>query len=103
MKSLNGVVIRTITVNGQQCRGLIDTGCSRTVVSPKITIEPEKIVARSKGVILSFDGQAVPHDGEADVAVEMAGKKVIVRALRCSRVLGGTDVIVGMDVLTSMW
>ena len=97
---MKGVVIQTIQVNGKECKGLIDTGCSRTVVSPKINVKPEAIVAHSRGEILSFDGQAVPHDGEADVAIEMAGRKVIVRAIMCARVLEGTDVIVGMDVLS---
>ena len=87
-------------MNGKECKGLIDTGCSRTVVSPKINVKPEAIVAHSRGEILSFDGQAVPHDGEADVAIEMAGRKVIVRAIMCARVLEGTDVIVCMDVLS---
>ena len=62
--------IKTITVNGQKCRGLIDTGCSRSVVSPKIMIKPETIVAHSSGVILSFDGKAVPHDGEPSGALK---------------------------------
>ena len=97
---MKGVVIQTIKVNGKQCKGLIDTGCSRTIVSPKINIKPETIVAHSRGKILSFNGQEVPHDGEADVAIEMAGRKVIVRAIMCARVLEGTDVIVGMDVLS---
>ena len=34
------------------------------------------------------------------MAIEMAGRKVIVRAIMCARVLEGTDVIVGMDVLS---
>ena len=97
---MKGVVIRTIQVNGKEYKGLIDTGCSRTVVSPKINVKPEAIISHSRGKILSFDGQAVPHDGEADVAIEMAGRKVIVRAIMCARVLEGTDVIVGMDVLS---
>ena len=65
---LSGVVIRTIKVNGQECRGLIDTGCSTSIISPQIHVEPEKIIAR-KGTILSFEGKAVPHGREADVTV----------------------------------
>ena len=68
-------------MNGKEYKGLIDTGCSRTVVSPKINVKPEAIIVHSRGKILSFDGQAVPHDGEADMAIEMAGQKVIVRAI----------------------
>ena len=33
------------------------------------------------------------------MAIEMAGRTVIVRAIMCARVVEGTDVIVGMDVL----
>ena len=97
---MKGGVIQTVKVNGKECKGLIDTGCSRTIVSPKVNVRPESIVAHSRGEILSFNGQAVPHDGEAVVAIEMAGRKVMVRAIMCARVLEGTDVIVGMDVLS---
>ena len=97
---MKGVVIRKIQVNGKEYKVLIDTGCSRTVVSPKIDVKPEAIIAHSRGKFLSVDGQVVPHDGEADVAIEMAERKVIVRAIMCARVLEGTDVIVGMDVLS---
>ena len=97
---MEGGVIQTVKVNGKECKGLIDTGCSRTIVSPKVNVRPESIVAHSRGEILSFNGQAVPHDGEAVVAIEMAGQKVMVRAIMCARVLEGTDVIVGMDVLS---
>ena len=87
-------------VDGQVCRGLIDAGCSRTLLSPKIKINPNQICAQSNGIILSFSGQRVPHEGEATVAVELAGCPVTVRAVRCGRVLLGVDVIVGMDVLS---
>ena len=48
-RHLKGVVIQTIKVNGKEYKGLIDTGCSRTVVSPKINVKPDEIVAHSKG------------------------------------------------------
>ena len=93
------MVLRTIRVNGQECNGLIDTGCSKTILSPQIHVEPKKIIAQ-KGTVLSFDGKAIPHEGEAEVTVEMAGRTITVRALRCARVVSGADVIVGMDVLS---
>ena len=89
-------MIRTIRVDGQVCRGLIDTGCSRNLLSPKIKINPDQICAQSGEIILSFSGQTVPHEGEATVAVELAGRPVTVRAVKCGRVLLGVDVIVGM-------
>ena len=92
-------MIRTIRVNGQEFKGFIDTGCSKTILSPQVYVEPDKIIAQ-KGTVISFNGKAVPHEGEADVTIEMAGRTVTVRALRCARVVGGTDVIVGMDVLS---
>ena len=59
-------MIRTIRVNGQECKGLIDTGCSKTILSPQIQVEREKIIAQ-KGTVLSFDGKGIPHEGEAEV------------------------------------
>ena len=49
---------------------------------------------------MSFNGQSVPHEGEADVTIEMAGREVKVRAIRYSRIVAGADAIVGMDVLS---
>ena len=78
---------------------MIDTGCSKTILSPNITVNPDKIVER-EGTVLSFDGKAVPHEGEAEVIIEMAGRPVAVQALMCPRVVSGADIIVGMDVLS---
>ena len=97
---MSGVLIRTIRVNGQLCNGLIDTGCSRSIISTKIKVSPDKVFAHSRGEILGFNGQSVPHEGEADVTVEMAGREVKVRAIRYSRIVAGADAIVGMDVLS---
>ena len=69
-QSLKGVMIRTIRVDGQVCRGLIDTGCSRTLLSPKIKINPDQICSQSGGIILSFRGQTVPHEA----GIQLAGK-----------------------------
>ena len=93
-------MIRTIKVNGQLCKGLVDTGCSRSIISPRIKVLPDKVFAHSGGEILSFNGQAVPHEGEAEVTFEIAGREVTVRAIRYSRIIAGADVIVGMDVLS---
>ena len=62
LQQVSGVVLRTIRVNGQKCNGLIDTGCSKTILSPQIHVEPEKIIAQ-KGTVLSFDGKAISHEG----------------------------------------
>ena len=67
-----GVIIKSIKINGHSCKALIDTGCSRTLISPSIQINPEKFYAQSQGSIWSFDGQKVPHVGEAQVVVDVA-------------------------------
>ena len=92
-------MIRTIRVNGQECKGLIDTGCSKTILSPQIHVEPDKIIAQ-KGTVLSFYGKAIPHEEEAEVTIKMAERTIAVRALRRARVMSGADVIIGMDVLS---
>ena len=87
-------MIQKIRVNGQQCSGLIDTGCSRSIVSPKIFGLADKVNAHSKGEIFSFDGRAVPHEGEVEVLIEVAGRPVRVNAIRCAKVIEGADCIV---------
>ena len=96
---VGGVIIQTICVNGRLCKGLIDTGCSRSIISPRIKVFPDKVFAHSRGEILSFNGQTIPHEGKAEVTVEMAGRKVTVWAIRYSRIIAGADIIIGMDVL----
>ena len=69
-------------------------------ITPSVKINPGSFNVRSIGIIWSFDGQLVPHVGETDVVVDLAGRPVAVRVLCCFRVLPGIDAIVGMDVLS---
>ena len=60
-------MVTAVKVNGKSYRGLVDTGCSRTLLSPHIQINPRCFYAQAptRGVIFSFNGEPVPHRGEA--------------------------------------
>ena len=90
-----------VKVDGERYKGLIDSGCSRSIIGPKVRINTNACYLRSRGSVFSFDGRPVPHQGEAVVDIDLVGVPVRVTALCCGSVLPGIDVIVGMDVLNS--
>ena len=85
-------------MNGEGARGLIDSGCSRTILGPGVKIH-NRFYSPCNSFILGFDGSQVPVAGEAQVELSFAGKPVVVRALVSRRLLPGVNVIVGLDVL----
>ena len=94
-ETADGIVIQTITVNGSQYEGLIDTGCSRTILSPSVKIKNiDSSSVRSNKFIVGFDGKKVRHLGEVEVQVVLAGRPVHVRAIRCGQVLPWVQVII---------
>ena len=73
---------------------LVDTGCTRTIVSQTI------VDGEGRGVeITLMDGRAVRSAGEARVAIEIDREEFLVECVVMSRVVPGFDVILGIDVL----
>ena len=95
------LVIEDVHINGTRVRGLIDSGASRTIVGPHIPLDRGRSRCRpvGRGCVLGFDGTQVRIKEEADATVGLAGRTVTVPVLRAYSLLGGVDVIVGMDVL----
>ena len=81
-----------ITVNGQPCRALVDTGCEETVVYVGCVRQWEKRETNMTAV----NGSVVKCCGWADVCLEAQGRRAAVRAVVVEERLMGVDVLLGM-------
>ena len=93
------LVIEDVSINGKRVRGLIDSGASRTIIGPHVSLGRKFRRSKGYGHVLGFDGARVRVREEAEATVGLAGRSVTVPVLRAYSLLGGVDVIVGMDVL----
>ena len=66
-----------ITVNGQPCRALVDTGCEKTVVYVGCVLQWEK----RETSMTAVNGSVVKCCGWADVCLEAQGRRAAVRAV----------------------
>ena len=85
----------TLTVNGKQCKGLLDTGATRTLIT-------EDIVSASRPsptLLKAYDGNTVMTLGVADV-IARAGDKFC--SCTCFVVPAGRTVLFGQDVITKL-
>lgn len=84
-------------VNGQPVRALVDTGCSKSMVSIHVSS------SRGRGCeVTTFDGGKVGCLGEAEVSLEVDGRRLRVECVVTERLLGGIDAILGMDAIDSL-
>ena len=89
-----------LIVNGKQTVGLVDTGCSKSVVRRGIIDEGKILTGESS--ITMMDGSVCSGREKAEVNLEIEGKK---RRLECIVVdkLGiDGDILIGCDVLRDM-
>ena len=85
----------TLTVNGKQCKGLLDTGATRTLITEDIMSASRP----SPTVLKAYDGNTVMTLGVADVVVK-AGDKFC--SCTCFVVPPGRIVLFGQDVITKL-
>ena len=91
---LNRVPVIEIEVNGKKGLALVDTGCSRTMVKGKL-----QDVQTAETSVLAVDGREVKCLGYDRVSLRI-GKEACDMSVRVAETLvGGVDVIVGMDVI----
>ena len=83
-----------VGIDGKECVGLVDTGCSQTIVSSRLlssTNNPKRIVA--------VDGRVVRCEGEMDCSLIVSGIRVKVKCVILKNLLDGVDVVLGLDVI----
>ena len=86
---------RTLTVNGKHCRGLLDTGATRTLITPDIVAATRP----SHTVLKAYDGTPVTTLGVADVTISSDSKSC---TCTCFVVPTGQTVLFGQDVIVQL-
>ena len=86
---------RTLTVNGKRCRGLLDTGATRTLIITDIVAATRP----SHTVLKAYDGTAVATFGVADVTISSGNKSC---TCTCLVVPTGQTVLFGQDVIVQL-
>ncbi|QQP49389.1 Putative LOC101234602 [Caligus rogercresseyi] len=87
--------LRRLTINGREVMGLIDTGCTQTILGPSFI----NLSKRGRFPVTAFDGNVIHCDGSASVVVMLGGVSTRVECLISSKMIEGVDAIIGTDVL----
>lgn len=82
----------TLKVNGIDCKGLMDTGASRTLLTEDVV----RAQRSSPAVLRAYDGSPVTTLGVADVVIEKGQKSY---SCSCFVVPTGRTVLFGQDVI----
>jgi len=88
----------TVTVQGHSRRALIDTGCSNTMIRAGLVEKWTGDAVQAS----AFDGRTVECKGTAQIEMEVDGEKVSTRATVIDHIVGGIDVLIGMDVIRQL-
>ena len=83
-----------VSVSGTRARGLLDTGCSRTIIKSHLA---SKWFGRSH--VRAFDGFASECKGFAWVDVKMNGISAKVTVIVAEKLIEGIDAVIGIDVM----
>ena len=81
-------------VNGRPVRALVDTGCTKSMVSVSVSG-----VRGHRCEVTTFDGGRVGCLGGAKVSLEVGGRRLSVECIVAERLLDGISAILGMDVI----
>ena len=88
----------TIEVSGHgQKNALVDTGCSRTIVSSSLC----ECSNYNQGHIVTVDGSEVSH-GVGDITAIIDGHKLNLKCFVLKEVISEYDIILGMDVVSRL-
>lgn len=87
-----------VRVRGQRVvKALVDTGCTKTVVSSHLVGKCEGEV-----YVIAFDGSRVKCRGRREVTLNVCGTEMIVDTIITDRIFGGVEMVLGMDVINRM-
>lgn len=91
-----------VVINGKRRRGLLDTGCSRTILSNSaLGYDCRQRINRKSHAITMMNGSEQSCGEVADVSIEIKGQHVQLNCL-VSDILQGTDVLLGMDLVVAL-
>lgn len=91
---LDALPIIDILIGNKPVRGLVDTGCSTSVVHSRHVPQ-----CRGEIYIHAFDGSQIKCKGADWVKLRVNGKDVTVRAVVSDQLVNGVDVVLGVDVI----
>ena len=86
-----------MSLNGRACLGLVDTGCSQTIVRSNLVGKP-----LHPKEILTVDGRIAQCEGEILCNLVVQGREVSINCLAMKRMIRGVDVILGLDVIGNL-
>ena len=81
-------------VNECSARGLVDSGCTRTIVHSKFAC-----CVVGEFFIYAFDGRQVRCKGSSVIKLVIDGRQLSVHAVVSDTVINGVDVVIGLDVI----
>ena len=82
-------------MTGMRATALIDTGCTTTLLSPKLT----RGCGGSRTTIRTVDGTEVKCRGTRQIEIELGGERLTTKAIIMERLINDIDIIIGMDVI----
>lgn len=94
---LNKVPVVEVQIDGRRGVALVDTGCSRTMVRGG-----SQEAKRADTSVLAVDGRKVQCLGYKNVNLRVGGATVHVSVRVIDELVGGVDVILGMDVIDKL-
>ena len=92
---LEALPLINVCVQGKQFKALVDTGCSKSVLSPKVCKSWKKI----RQYVVTVDGSQLPCVGKVTTPLSIDGCAIKVNCLVAESIFGDIDVVVGMDVV----
>ena len=88
------VPVIEVHVNGQSARGLVDTGCTTTMIRERLAGE-----GKGRSIVAAFDGREVKCRGMKKVRLEIGEEKMDREVTVVETMVDGLDVVIGMDVI----
>ena len=86
-----------MAVNNQPVRGLVDTGCSTTLVHSKLVPK-----CSGSSTVVAFDGKTVNCEGYALVNLAVGGQCLPIQVVVVDCLLPGVEVVLGNDVIDTL-
>ena len=83
-----------LQVNKHRVRGLVDSGCTKTIVHSKLVTD-----CTGETLIRAFDGRQVRCRGYAMVELMIDKRQLTINAVVSDKMINGVDIVVGLDVI----
>ena len=94
---LHGVPVVACDVDGRSFKAMVDTGCTMSVVKSNVVTS-----WYGESRMVAVDGHSVRCRGVANVSLTVAGTQVKLVVTVVDQIVGGVDVILGMDVIQQL-